>query len=306
MIKIKNLRISNLNSTLHSITGFILLFASLFLISIPESQAKENKGFFYKISTDSSTVYLLGSIHFGKAEWYPMSEHIETAFNKSDFLVTEIDIQKIDPMLLINVMTFQDTTTLRWKLKPENYSKVVESFNQMGMTEVITNKMRPWFAAITYQTIKTVYETNLDQQYGVDVYFTEKANQKNLEIKEIETPQSQIELLLEFDNFANEIIETSDIDAENDEMDKLVDAWERGNDTVINNLINQQDKDYPQMADLMEKILGKRNLNMANSIGNYLKEKKTHFIVIGAGHLVGEKSIIQNLKNLKKYKIERL
>lgn len=44
---------------------------------------------------------------------------------------------------------------------------------------------------------------------------------------------------------------------------------------------------------------------MANSIQDFLKDKKTYFIVIGSGHLVGKKSIIEHLKT-NKYKIERL
>lgn len=290
-----------------SLLWFVVINSVLFA-QANELQAKETNKIFYKISTDSSEVFLLGSIHFGKAEWYPMAKLIENAFKKSDYLVTEIDINNVDPMLLMNYMTLKDGTTLKSKLKLENYTKILQAFESLGMNEAMVQNFRPWFAAVTYQTLKATEESELDQTNGVDLYFTKKANESKKKIKEIETAESQINLLVEFDNFADEVIESVDKESKDstNEIDELVSAWENGDEEKIDSILNQQDKEFPQMSGLMEKILNKRNLNMTASIENYLKEKKTYFVIVGAGHLVGEKGIVNLLKKKKSYKIERL
>lgn len=290
-----------------SLLWFVLINSVLFS-QANELQAKETKKIFYKITTDSSEVFLLGSIHFGKAEWYPMAKPIENAFKKSDYLVTEIDINNVDPMLMMNYMTLKDGTTLKSKLKLENYKKILQAFESLGMNEAMVQNLRPWFAAVTYQTLKSTEESELDQTNGVDLYFTKKANESKKKIKEIETAESQINLLVEFDNFADEVIESVDKETKDstNEIDELVSAWENGDEEKIDSILNQQDKDFPQMSGLMEKILTKRNVNMADSIVKYLKEKKTYFVIVGAGHLVGEKGIVNLLKKKKSYKIERL
>jgi hypothetical protein len=44
---------------------------------------------------------------------------------------------------------------------------------------------------------------------------------------------------------------------------------------------------------------------MVSKIEEYLKEKGTYFVVVGAGHLVGEKGIIETLRK-KGYQVEQL
>ena len=45
---------------------------------------------------------------------------------------------------------------------------------------------------------------------------------------------------------------------------------------------------------------------MTKKIEEYLTAKRTYFVVVGAGHLVGDKGIIELLKAKKKYKIDQL
>ena len=53
---------------------------------------KGSSGFFWKVSKDNNTVYLLASIHLAKHDVYPMNSKIKEAFEDSDALVVEADI----------------------------------------------------------------------------------------------------------------------------------------------------------------------------------------------------------------------
>lgn len=287
------------------IAFLILIFATMASMSI---FAKKISPIFYEIKTDSSSVYLLGSIHLGKKEWYPLPKQIEDLFNKSDYLVTEIDINKVDPSILYNQMLITDSTTLKDKLKLENFNKINEKLTKFGIPEETLLKLRPWFVVVLLSNINNIEQSQIDAQFGVDMYFNDKANEEKKEIKEIETAIEQINYLSEFDNFADEMIEMEDkVDSSNQtDNELLLDAWVNGDEEKLDKIINQVYFDYPKLGPLMDNLLLKRNLKMAETIKTYLQTKKMYFIVVGAGHLVGKNGIIKLLSKEKIYKIRRI
>jgi len=48
---------------------------------------------------------------------------------------------------------------------------------------------------------------------------------------------------------------------------------------------------------IYDKLFYQRNLKMTDKIEGFLKKDKSHFVIIGAGHLIGKKGIIQLLKD---------
>jgi uncharacterized protein YbaP (TraB family) len=288
------------------------IFYSIILISALittfNGYAKDKPYLFYEIKSPTATVYLLGSIHLGKKEWYPMPQPIEIAFDKSDYLVTEIDINKVDVNLFMQAMLIEDSTKLKDKIKPENYKKLLDVFTKAGLNEDFLDKLRPWAAAIMYEQFSNFSSSNIDANYGVDVYFTRKANKKNLPIKGIETDSAQMSYLEKFHNFADDTsaINTKPPQDDNNQAEKLIDAWENGNAQELNQIINQIYKDYPKMGPLMDEILKDRNTRMVDTINNYLQDNKIYFVIVGAGHLVGQNGIINLLNKRHNLKVRRI
>jgi uncharacterized protein YbaP (TraB family) len=50
------------------------------------------KHFLWKVTGTKGVIYLLGTIHTGKADLYPLPSVIENSFQKADTLIEEIDI----------------------------------------------------------------------------------------------------------------------------------------------------------------------------------------------------------------------
>src|SRR5436190_24149385 len=63
----------------------------------PASVERGSKLFLWKASSPTTEVYLFGSIHLGKKEFYPLAKEIEAAFERSKFLVLEADESKLEP-----------------------------------------------------------------------------------------------------------------------------------------------------------------------------------------------------------------
>ncbi|MEW6002985.1 MAG: TraB/GumN family protein, partial [Nitrospirota bacterium] len=59
------------------------------------------------------------------------------------------------------------------------------------------------------------------------------------------------------------------------------------------------------MSAVYEKLIFERNKNMTTKMEDFLKTEKTYFVIVGAGHLVGDKGIL-DLFIKKGYSVEQL
>src|SRR5205823_2161395 len=60
--------------------------------------------FCWKVSSDEGVVYVLGSVHCGKADMYPLAKPVEDAFERCMNLVVEADPEAVDPKVKQNTI----------------------------------------------------------------------------------------------------------------------------------------------------------------------------------------------------------
>jgi hypothetical protein len=211
---------------------------------------------------------------------------------------------KVDPMSIMKYMTYTDGTKLKDRISAENFEKIRQKFSAMGMTEAMFGNMRPWAAAITLQA-NMLQEAGYDKSLGIDEHFMNKASTDGKKIRALETAEYQMGLLSEFDNvgdsFITYTIESSD--GPEAEVDRMIKAWKKGDKEELMRLLDSSRYEYPEFEVMYEKIIDERNDNMTVKVEEWLDEDKTIFIVVGAGHLIGEKGIINQLKKKDKYTI---
>ncbi|PKL79582.1 MAG: hypothetical protein CVV25_07465 [Ignavibacteriae bacterium HGW-Ignavibacteriae-4] len=285
----------------------ILLLAIASLVTVSCSILKtENteETFLWKVDDGNSHIFLLGSIHVAKQNMYPLDYRIEEAYRGSDIVAFEIDMTKADPMLFMKYMTYTDGTKLKDRISAENYEKLRQKFSSMGMTESMFGNMRPWAAAMSVQT-SMLRGAGYDAALGIDQHFMTKATNDSKKVRELETVDYQMDLLSQFDNVGDSFINyTLDNSEEPEtEVDRMINAWKTGNKAELQHILDSSRYEYPELEEMYEKIIDERNDNMTKKVEEWLKEDKTIFIVVGAGHIIGERGIINQLKKTDKYKI---
>lgn len=260
--------------------------------------------FMWKLTSETATVYMLGSIHLGQKDMYPLHEKIEKAYDTSDYLVVEADISS-DKIAQIQALTmkygmFTDGKTLKSVLPEATYEKLDAELKTLNLSAAAFNGFKPWLVVLTLASLEASNE-QMDAQLGIDMYFLSKARETSKSILELESVEFQLQL---FDGIPMEkqiaYVENAVVKKDDDSKDllkKLVAAWKNA--------------DAKEMASIMEKnkkedgidsvLFGKRDEGMAEKIIGYLATDKTYFIVVGAGHLAGKHSIIENLRK-KGYK----
>ena len=60
-----------------------------------------------------------------------------------------------------------------------------------------------------------------------------------------------------------------------------------------------------ELQSFQDQLIYKRNVDMARQLETYMATEKKYFVVVGAGHLVGDRSIL-TLLQASRYKIDQL
>ncbi len=286
----------------------ILLFISI-TISVNGSFSDDQKTFLWKVQSKTNTAYILGSIHFMKKEVFPLNEKFERAFDSSNVLAVEAninDISKIDLQKLLETAVYPGNETLENHVSKETYNLTKKECEALGIPLLLVNKQKPWFLALSLTSLKLI-QMGFDPTLGIDLYFLSKAEGKK-KIKELESLDYQINLLSNFTDEEQEIFllyTLKDLDTLENDADRLLSAWANGDVKTTENIITktlQQDK---KMSSIYEKLIYDRNRNMTSRIEEFLRTKEIHFVVVGTGHLVGKRGIIEMLKE-KGYSIQQL
>jgi uncharacterized protein YbaP (TraB family) len=287
---------------------FILVFVS-FVIFAQEALSQSQKGFIWRVQSKTNTVYVLGSLHYSKKEIYPLSEKIEKAFGQSEVLVVEADIndiKKVDIQKLMELAFYPENDTLEKHVSPEIYERVVKETGGLGIPVELLNKQKPWFLAITLVALESL-KLGFDPNLGIDKYFLSKA-EGGKKILELESLDYQLNLLSGFSDKDQELFllyTLKDLKILEQELGKLTQAWTSGDTKAMESILTRSVSEDRRLSFILEKLIYERNRKMASKIEDLLRTSETYFVIVGAGHLVGDRGIIENLKR-KGYLVEQL
>ncbi|HXX80486.1 MAG TPA: TraB/GumN family protein [Thermodesulfovibrionales bacterium] len=286
-------------------------FIAVLLFFSPLSQGHtlgRQKTFLWKVDSKSATVYVLGSLHVLKREMYPLPEKIENAFSKSDVLVVEANINELSPEGILGMIggaLYMGNEGLEGHLSKDTYELAKTRLNRFGMPIELFDKSKPWFLALMITALE-MQRLGFDPEYGIDTHFLKKAEGRK-RIMELESVAYQINLLSTLSDGEQELFllySLRDLDILAREMDTLTKAWSTGDTDALESVVSRGAQEDPRIITIYEKLVYERNMTMASRIEGFLRAGGRYFVVVGAGHLVGKKGIIELLKK-KGYPMEQ-
>ena len=293
--------------------SFLLaLWASCFFvlpgISAEEKASGATKHSLWKIQGKRNSVYLFGSIHFLKKEFYPLPKPIEDAYKKSAIVVFETDIEKMESVesreKIKKLGKLADGETVDQKISKETYVKLQEYLKKVGIPEHALDGYQPWMSAVALLGIE-IGNLGYDPEQGVEKYFLAKAQEDKKKVSGLETVDFQLSLFGEFTRQEQEAMlnETlNEVSRFKTILSDMVNAWQTGDTKALDALVLAEMRGFPG---LYQKLLLNRNKTWTVALEKMLEEDKDIFVAVGAGHLVGKESVI-DLLGKKGFKIEQL
>jgi len=253
-------------------------------------------------------LYLLGSIHAGSDDMYPLNPIITEAFENSDILAIECDattiLQRPDYLKLMEKLMYTDGSTLKDHLPRDLFEKTGAFLGKRGLPIEFFSLYKPIFLAQNITNL-LLEEWGYSPDKGIDVYFINLAKERGMEILEIESVEFQLDML---GGFSEEIqvmelrrfLEESE--ASRSMVEDMFRYWTEGDVKAFEELMTLEDGSLsPEEEELYreyEKIMfDDRNLHMADKAEEYLEYGKTVFYIVGAGHMVGETGIVRLLRD---------
>ncbi len=277
-----------------------IFFAHQFLASDVQAQpTTTGNALLWEISGNglNKPSYLYGTIHMICAKDFFLGEQLRKKFSSTSKLYLEIDMD--DPAM--NMKMLQLSMLKDKKLKDfftdTDYSKLTVFFkDSIGMPLTFFGTMKPFvlFSLITLKTLPC------EKQESYEMTFVKMAKDQGKEVLGLETVEDQIKV---FDDMPDTtqaqmlMSYVNNFDQQKKEFAKMIGFYKNQNlDSLYEQITSS-----PDIAGSEDALLFNRNQNWISVIEKAAKEEPV-FFAVGAGHLAGEKGVI-NLLRKKGYTV---
>jgi uncharacterized protein YbaP (TraB family) len=236
-----------------------------------------------------------------------MPGEFDLAFNESDILVLETDIEQIiDPGIIQKLVTqtmLPGDETLRTVLDKRVFKELEAKCEEYSIPIDSILKFKPAMAVNALGTLQTRGLGFMRQ--GADLYYFSKAKEEAKALDFLESLDFQVDLILNIGTgYENEYVRYSLADWEESEKNllSLIGEWKSGASGKLESELAKMKKKFPQVYKTM---FSDRNNSWLPLIEAYLTTEAVEFVIAGLGHLYGPDGLLEQLKN-REYQIEQL
>ncbi|HEY0281647.1 MAG TPA: TraB/GumN family protein [Rhizomicrobium sp.] len=274
---------------------FVLAFLTAFVPARAEApQTVDAHPALWRVHGEGGTAYLFGSLHMLPPNVNWQTPEIKRAFSHADTYVFEIPLGA-DTINRVNALMGErgmlpPGQSLRAMLPPDSQAdldKVLASF-QLPLTAV--DNKRPWLVSLMLASIMAK-KHELQDAFGADKILGAQAKASGKPILYLETVDQQLALVapddpkveLQFFEAGLKSFATADND-----IAAITNAWEKGDIAALDAVTAKEFKDQP---DARAAYFTDRNRAWTKQIEAMLRERRTFFIAVGAGHLAGKDGV---------------
>ena len=288
----------------------LLIAATLATGSVPAQNAVTPP--IWEVRSGGNVVYLLGSIHLGRSDMYPLGAVVEKAYKASKVVALEADPTDQQAIAAAMVDTFyQPPESLQTNLPHPLLTRLSTVLKRQGIPLEQIQPMKPFMVAMTLASIEYA-KAGFDPSLGVDMHYAQRARQDGKAVAELESFGGQIALMNSMsDDLQESLLQVTLESIENGELpallDAMINAWKSGDGEKLQNAVSVEERKLPVVLaqEFHRKFMRDRNIAMARKIELMLKGSDAHFVAIGAAHLLGPDNILQMLSH-KGYRVRPL
>ena len=289
---------------------FSLIFLLLSLTACQKEAEVSVEPLFYKISDDDSEIYILGSIHVGRMNIYPLPMEITGAYGKCNTVMFEIDlrttvdydyeISRDETEALIGTETIERAIAVIKEEYPSIMRRAKKMYPSVDMGNI---EQAGFFTLQGLLSLAADSKVSLIADCGIDRAFWGYALRDKKNIIGAESAKDQYELTyFQLPGEAYKELLNKYIDVENMSVQEnaLYEMWCNGDVNAIEQIelepMRQAGENSWQHT-LYERFLT-RNQHMTDMIVQQLEKDESTFVVLGVAHMIGAEGIISRLEEM--------
>lgn len=270
----------------------------------------------WEIENSPKSVYLLGTVHVLQPEDYPLPAEIERVFQESTQVVFEVDLDDLsleeNQVLLLELALYLSGGSLPEDLSSATYALLMEYVQANGMDflgfplglSLPIEMFRPWYVSSRIGLTEGM-KYGYDAQLAPDLVLFDRAKAEGKTLLALETVPYQLGVLgggtpFEQDRELRRTLES--VPTFGEELEQIVGAWRCGDLEALRRILHQEAETDPVA---FERLITARNRAWIERIEPLLESDETTLVVGGAGHMVGENGIPNQLR-LRGHRVRQL
>lgn len=244
---------------------------------------------------DQQRLWLLGSIHVGTADLYPLDSAIMQAWQQADELILETDLRQLDSaaqQTLLQLGRLPAGQSLVDRLPTPLYRQTLTAAQRQHLPVETLLPLQPWFAALTLTQV-AMQQAGYQPQYGVDEYFVRQAETSNKPIVGLEQPIAQFRYLAGLKDHEMAFLQNTleQLPSLNTLLPELIRTWQAGDSQGLLTLLNEE-QGPPELRNYLEaQLLARRNQAWLPQLMDGQRHPNA-FVVVGALHLHGPNGLL--------------
>ncbi len=267
----------------------------------------------YRVTdSDGDNLWLFGSIHVGKDEFYPLPNYVMDAFKESDALAVEFDIVAYEKDLSAQISSMQqlvytDGSAISDHISNDVYTRAVEIMKENNLYNPLIDYYIPSMWESLIQNCMLM-QLKIDTNLGIDQHLIETAYEIEKPVLDVESADFQMGMLADFSPELQKLLLRDAVEAYDnleeygEELELLIKYWSSGDEDGFDKYFEEELPEDPEELKLYEEynkaLIDDRNDSMTDYAVEALNDGKELFICVGAAHIVGETGMAEQFRDL--------
>ncbi|MEQ8935476.1 MAG: TraB/GumN family protein, partial [Amphiplicatus sp.] len=264
----------------------------------------------WRLKDADSEIYLFGTFHVFPANVPWTTSAFDKAMEETETTITEADVTSPEAQAAMFGLVQKyglnpQGVTLSSTLGPDRAAEIERIAGSLGVPMATLEPYRPWLALVSLASM-AMQSAGFDPASGVERVVIAKATSQGDEIEYFETAEEQIKILAGLDD--EEMLANFDVTIEQfDDFKALTEgmlaSWKAGDLKALEADILAPLRDSSPAA--FRDLIVARNESWVSKIAAIMEGEGDYFIAVGAGHLIGEDSVV-DLLGERGFAVERV
>jgi uncharacterized protein YbaP (TraB family) len=260
----------------------------------------------WRVDGGRGTVYLLGSVHLLSPDAYPLAPAITDAFTKASRVVFEssIDSLQMRGSELVMRGALPAAQTLQSVLDSATWAKLEALAPEYNLPVAQLQHFKPWVVSLILSQL-ALQQAGFSPQFGIDIQMNDSAKAAGKSVGGLESVDFQLGLFDSLSPSSQAALLAESLvspDSARKEMLAMKTAWLHGDAAA---LARETEQGFANDTAVYHALLVDRTARWVPQVEAMLQQPQTVLVVVGAGHLVGDRGLVALLR-AKGYTVTQL
>lgn len=263
------------------------------------AEARAAKPAMWQVYDRDTNIYLFGTVHLLPPGTQWRTTKLDKATREAGTLVVETIIDEKNPQAfaaeLARLSVRPGLPPILDRVRPDKREALRAVIAKSGVPEAALNNMETWAAAFALLQLQ-FKEMGVSGTDGVEMTLRQAFAAAGKPIQQLETNSQQLGFFDGLPEAAQRELLEGAVEspaAAKRQFDAMLGAWMNGDVEAIGRTFNAE---LARSPELREALLRRRNANWAYWLHSRLAQPGTVLVAVGAGHLAGQDSVVEMLK----------